>query len=101
RWRAVCSPGLDCLACSIGESEAVELIQRIWDMWLSAPEHLVSHLKVVTPQKANRPFNKIELEHPDGRISRIYAMPSTVVAGHSRTGAVVVFDEGARQRHAR
>src|SRR5262245_52687054 len=100
-WKVVFTAGIDCLAYSIGENEAVELIQRIWDMYLSAPSHLVSHLTVVTPKRGPRPFDKIEFQHPDGRISGIYAMPSTTVAGHSRSVAVVLFDEASRQRYAR
>ena len=100
-WKVVFSPGVDCLAYSIGEDEAVELIQRIWDMYLSAPAHLTAHLEVVTPKRGPRPYDKIEFQHPDGRISGIYAMPSTTVAGHSRAVAVVLFDEAARQRYAR
>lgn len=94
-------PGADVLVYSIKEDDAIEVVNRIWDMWLSLPPHFKALVKVIKPTRGVRPSTRIELEHPDGRVSTVTGMPATEKAGHSRSAALVIFDEASRQDHAR
>lgn len=93
--------GIDDLVYSIKEDDAAEQINRIWDMYLTLPSDFTDHLNVIKPFGGSRPSNRIELEHPDGRISTITGMPATKKAGHSRVARRVLFDEAAHQEYAR
>src|SRR5512146_2789957 len=100
-WYLLFRPGSDVLVYSIKEDDAIEVVNRIWDMWLSLPPHLKALAKVIKPTRGVRPSTRIELEHPDGRVSTVTGMPATEKAGHSRSAALVIFDEASRQDHAR
>lgn len=100
-WYLLFRPGSDVLVYSIKEDDAIEVVNRIWDMWLSLPPHFKAMVKVLKPTRGVRPSNRIELEHPDGRVSTVTGMPATEKAGHSRSAALVIFDEASRQDHAR
>ena len=100
-WYLLFRPGADVLVYSIKEEDAEEVVNRIWDMWLSLPEHFTEGIKVLKPTRGTRPSTRIELEHPDGRVSTITGMPATKSAGHSRSAALVIFDEASRQEYAR
>ena len=86
---------------SIKEDEAVEVINRIWDMYPSLPDYFTEGLNVVKPFGDARPTTRIEIEHPDGRVSTVSGMPATKKAGHSRVARRVLFDEAAHQEYAR
>jgi len=94
-------PGADILVYSIKEDDAQEVVNRIWDMWLSLPKHFTAGIKVLKPSRGARPSIRIELEHPDGKVSTVTGMPATKSAGHSRSAALVIFDEASRQDYAR
>lgn len=100
-WYLLFKPGSDVLIYSIKEKDAIEVVNRIWDMYLSLPEHLRDHVTVIKPTRGARPSTRIEVEHPDGRVSTIEAMAATESAGHSRSAALVIFDEASRQAYAR
>lgn len=100
-WYLLFKPGVDVLIYSIKEEDAAEVVNRIWDMWLSLPPHFKSLVKVLKPSRGARPTTRIEYEHPDGRVSTITGMPATASAGHSRSAALIIFDEASRQDHAR
>lgn len=100
-WYLLFRPGSDVLIYSIKEEDAVEVVNRIWDMYLSLPAHFKDQGRVIKPIRGIRPSTKIEFEHTDGRVSSISAMVSTEHAGHSRSAALVIFDEASRQEHAR
>lgn len=100
-WYMLFRPGSDVLVYSIKEDDAAEVINRIWDMWLSLPPHFKAMVKVLKPTRGVRPSTRIELEHADGRVSTVEGMPATEKAGHSRSAALVIFDEASRQDHAR
>lgn len=78
------------------EDDAAEIIDRIWTMFESLPEHLTFGVTVITPRGGFRPHLQIEFRHPDGRISRIRGMASTSSAGHGQTVASILLDEGSR-----
>lgn len=112
-WYLLFKPGTDVLIFSIGEDEAKEVVERIWGMYLSLTEdpskaHLArgvfGTVRVVTPQRG-KPSTVLKVEHtlPDGttRISTIEAMTSSPSKGHSRSAALVIFDELSRNEHAR
>lgn len=108
-WYLLYKPGTDVLIFSIGEDEAKEVVERIWGMFLSLeqdPEkrHLLNDVKVLTPARG-KPSTVIKVEHTlkDGttRISTIEAMTSSESKGHSRSAALVIFDELSRNEHAR
>jgi hypothetical protein len=101
-WDMVFFPGIDDLIYSIKEDDAIEQVNRVWDMWLSLPEWFKAllGLTVVKPFGGARPTSRIELEHPDGRLSTVTGMPATKKAGHSRVARRVLFDEMAHQEFA-
>jgi hypothetical protein len=98
-WKVLTTPGTKALAVSINETEASVLINRAWDLFESLPEHMKMDVKVLRPMKG-RPSTRIELEHPDGRISSLVAMPSTPKAGHGQVATLVILDEHARHAYA-
>lgn len=102
-WDLVFFPGIDDLIYSIKEEDAIEQVNRIWDIWLTVPDWLkeMAQLTVLKPWGDNRPSSRIEFEHPDGRVSTVTGMPATKKAGHSRVARRVLFDEGAHQEFAR
>lgn len=100
-WDLVMFPGTDDLVYSIKEEEAVEVINRIFDMYQSLPEYFKEGLTVLKPFGDARPSTRIEIEHPDGRVSTVSGMPATKKAGHSRVARRVLFDEAAHQEYAR
>jgi hypothetical protein len=100
-WDLVFFAGIDDLVYSIKEDDAIEQINRIWDLWLSLPDFFKYGLVVNKPFGGARPSNRIEIEHPDGRMSTVTGMPATKKSGHSRVARRVLFDEGAHQEFAR
>jgi len=100
-YDALFTPGADILIYSIKETDAIEVVNRIWDMWLSLPEHFKDLVTVVKPLRGGRPTNEIAFEHPDGRVSTITGMVATKSAGHGRSAKRILFDEASRQEYAR
>jgi len=100
-WDLLFFAGIDDLIYSIKEDDAIEQINRVWDLWLSLPDYMKVGLKVLKPWGDARPSNRIEIEHQDGRVSTVTGMPATKKSGHSRVARRVLFDEGAHQEFAR
>jgi hypothetical protein len=103
-WYLLYKPGTDVLIFSIGEDEAKEVVERIWGMFLSPggpPAHLLNGVKVITPARG-KPSTVIKVEHtlPDGTTrSRDRGDDlEPEQAGHSRSAALVIFDEALAQR---
>ncbi|GIV03968.1 MAG: hypothetical protein KatS3mg015_2798 [Fimbriimonadales bacterium] len=100
-WYLIFRPGTDVLVYSIKEDDAAEVVNRIWDMWESLKGTVfVDGLRVLKPAR-DRPTTRIEILHPDGKVSTVQGMVSTKKAGHSRSAALVIFDEAAHQEYAR
>lgn len=100
-WTSLFRPGSDVLVYSIKEDDASEVVGRIWDMWLSLPDHFKEGIKVLKPTRGTRPSTRIEFEFEDGRVSTITGMVATKSAGHGRSAALILFDEASRQEYAR
>ncbi len=102
-YDALFTPGADVLIYSIKEEDAIEVVNRIWDMWLSLPLLFKDSLRVrvLKPTRNARPSTTIEFEHPDRRVSTITGMAATKSAGHGRSAKRILFDEAARQDYAR
>jgi hypothetical protein len=102
-WDLLFFPGIDDLIYSIKEDDAIEQVNRVWDMWLSTPAWIkaLTEVTVLKPYGGARPTQRIEFEHPDGRVSTVTGMPATKKAGHSRVARRVLFDEMAHQEFAR
>jgi hypothetical protein len=100
-WTVLYKPGARVLVISINEEEASKVVNRLWDMLESLPEHLRNGVTVLKPSRGSRPNLHIELKHPDGRISSVIGLPSTKKAGHGETAALVILDEYARHEYAR
>jgi hypothetical protein len=100
-WTVLFKPGARVLVISINEEEASKVVNRLWDMYQSLPDHLKMGTTVVKPARETRPNLHIELKHPDGRISSVIGLPSTKKAGHGETAALVILDEYARHEYAR
>jgi hypothetical protein len=100
---ALLKSGVDVLIYSIKENDAIEVINRIWDMWLSVPPLIKEALgvTVLKPTRNARPSTEIVFEHRDGRVATITGMAATKSAGHGRSAALILFDEAARQDYAR
>ena len=99
-WQVLYRPGTRVLVISINEEEAAKVVNRLWDMLWSLPEHLRNGVTVLKPQKGSRPNLHIELKHPSGLISYVTGLPSTKKAGHGETAALVILDEFARHDYA-
>lgn len=102
-YDALFTPGADILIYSIKEQDAIEVINRIWDMWLSWSQDCkdILGLKVLKPARGGRPTTEIVFEFPDGRVSTITGMVATKSAGHGRSAKRILFDEASRQEYAR
>ena len=100
-WKALAMPGTRVLVISINEDEAIKVVNRIWDMYQSLPEHLKMDSLVQKPTKGARPSTLIELVFPDNRVSSIVGLPATRRAGHGETATLVLLDEFARHDFAR
>jgi hypothetical protein len=95
-WTCLFRPGSLVLIYRQKEADAGKIVERIWDMLHSLPQHLWNGARVINPTRGARPYNSIELQFPDGRISRIRGMSSTESAGHGETAALVIMDEFSR-----
>lgn len=114
-WYGLYRPGNRVLIQSKNEDDAADLVDHIWEMFLSLaprdetndePAGDYTYLRnSVTQEKPKRegvrPFLDIEWVHLNGRISQINAMASTAGAGHGRTAAFVILDEFSRHPYAR
>jgi hypothetical protein len=92
-WEALTKPGTRHMIYRQNEDEAIDVVQRIWLMFESLPEHLRFGVRVIVPRQTFQPSNRIVLEHPDGRISRIIGKVAKPARGS--TAATVLFDEAA------
>lgn len=116
-WYLLCVPGSRVLVQSKNEDDAADLVDHIWEMYLSLGvreeddgtvtdlTHLRNNVKVMKPARAGaRPHLDIEFQHQVGRdtkISQLNAMASTAGAGHGRTASFVILDEFSRHPYAR
>lgn len=108
-WYLLYRPGTRVLVQSKNEDDASDLVDHIWEMWLSLDNrqdgdysHLRQGIKVLRPAKSgSRPHLDIEFLHRDGRKSELNAMASTAGAGHGRTAGFVILDEFSRHPYAR
>ena len=105
-WFLLYKPGTRVLIQSKNEDDAADLVDHIWEMFLSLQRdhgHLLNGVRIITPANPakHRPHLNIEAEHRDGRITQINAMASTSGAGHGRTAALVILDEFSRHPYAR
>jgi len=100
-WKLLTMPGTRALVVSINEDEAIKVVNRIFDMFVSLPEHLRFEAEVTKPTRGARPSTLIEFTFPDGRISSVVGLPSTRRAGHGETATIVLLDEYARHEYAR
>jgi hypothetical protein len=100
-WKLLTKPGTRALIVSINEDEAIKVVNRLFDMFLSLPEHLRFEAELTKPSRGARPSTLIELTFPDGRISSVVGLPSTRRAGHGETATLVLLDEYARHEYAR
>jgi len=92
-WKLLTMPGTRVLVVSINEDEAIKVINRLFDMFNSLPEHLRFDAEITKPTRGARPSTLIELTFPDGRISSAVGLPSTRRAGHGETATLVLLDE--------
>jgi len=100
-WKLLTRPGTRALIVSINEDEAIKVVNRLFDMFLSLPGHLRFDAKITKPTRDARPTTLIEFTFPDGRISSVVGLPSTRRAGHGETATLVLLDEYARHEYAR
>ena len=100
-WKLLTMPGTRALVVSINEDEAIKVVNRVFDMYRSLPEHLQFEAKITKPTRDARPSTLIEFTFPDGRISSVVGLPSTRRAGHGETATIVLLDEYARHEYAR
>lgn len=100
-WKGVASqPGSVHLVYRQKEDDAKKIIGRMWDM-LQSPlvDVFIKAVKarVITPGRPGvRPSNRIEIEFPNGRVSRWTGMASTESAGHGDVVSSALLDEYSR-----
>ncbi len=100
-WKLLTKPGTRVLVVSINEDEAIKVVNRMFDMFHSLPEHLQFEAKITKPSRDARPSTLIEFTFKDGRISSCVGLPSTRRAGHGEVATLVLLDEFARHEYAR
>src|SRR5262245_16880981 len=100
-WKLLTMPGTRALLVSINEDEAIKIVNRLFDMFVSLPSHLQFGAQITKPTRGARPTTLIEFTFPDGRISTVVGLPSTRRAGHGETATIVILDEYARHEYAR
>jgi hypothetical protein len=100
-WKLLTKPGTRVLIVSINEDEAIKVVNRMFDMFNSLPEHLRFECEITKPSRGARPSTLIEFTFKDGRISSAVGLPSTRRAGHGEVGTLVLLDEFARHEYAR
>ena len=100
-WKLLTKPGTRALVVSINEDEAIKVVNRIYDMFNSLPEHLRFEVEITKPSRGARPTTLIEFTFPDGKISSLVGMPSTRRAGMGETATIVLLDEFSRHEYAR
>jgi hypothetical protein len=93
-------PGTRGLIVSINEDEAIKVVNRMFDMFNSLPEHLQFGAKITKPTRDARPSTLIEFTFPDGTISSAVGFPSTRRAGHGEVATLVLLDEFSRHEYA-
>ena len=74
-WKLLTLPGTRVLVVSINEDEAIKVVNRLFDMFHSLPEHLRFEAKMFKPTRGARPSTLIEFMFPDGRISSVVGLP--------------------------
>jgi len=99
-WKLITMPGTRALIVSINEDEAIKVVNRLFDMYASLPQHLRFGSTIQKPTRGARPTTLIEFSFPDGRISSVVGLPSTRRAGHGETATIVLLDEYARHEYA-
>jgi hypothetical protein len=99
-WKLLTMPGTRALLVSINEDEAIKVVNRLFDMFNSLPDHLRFDAEIQKPTRGARPTTLIEFIFPDGRISSVVGLPSTRRAGHGETATIVLLDEYARHEYA-
>jgi hypothetical protein len=101
-WKLLTMPGTRVLIVSINEDEAIKVVNRMFDMFNSLPEHLRFEAEISKPSRGARPSTVIEFTFKGGTvISSAVGMPSTRRAGHGEVGTLVLLDEFARHEYAR
>jgi hypothetical protein len=100
-WKLLTKPGTRVLIVSINEDEAIKVVNRMFDMFHSLPEHLRFEAEITKPSRGARPSTLIEFTFKDGRLSSAVGLPSTRRAGHGEVGTLVLLDEYARHEYAR
>ena len=100
-WKLLTMPGTRVLIVSINEDEAIKVVNRMFDMFHSLPDHLCFEAEVTKPSRGARPSTLIEFTFKDGRISSAVGLPSTRRAGHGEVATLVLLDEYARHEYAR
>lgn len=100
-WKLLTMPGTRMLVVSINEDEAIKVVNRLFDMYHSLPDHLRFEAKISRPTRNSRPTTLIEFSFPDGRISSAVGLPSTRRAGHGEVATLVLLDEYSRHEYAR
>lgn len=100
-WKLLTMPGTRVLIVSINEDEAIKVVNRLFDMFVSLPEHLRFEAQVTKPSREARPTTLVEFTFPDGRISSAVGFPSTRRAGHGEVATLVLLDEYSRHEYAR
>lgn len=100
-WYLLYRPGARVLIFSTKQTEAVKVINRIWEMMQSLPKVLWNGVTVYKPAKGARPQEEIIVVHRNGKASSIIAFTSSPSAGHGETAAFVILDEYSRQEYAR
>lgn len=103
-WIMLYIPGMNVFVQSKTEADAADLVDHIWEMFLSLEDksHLRNGVQLETPAKiTTRPHTTIELVHRNGKKSKLVGMASTSGAGHGRTGGFAILDEFSRHAYAR
>ena len=97
-WDLIFFPGIDDLIYSIKEEDAIEQVNRIWDIWLTVPDWMkeMAQLTVLKPFGAARPSSRIEFEHPDGRVSTVTGMTSGKAVDQRHLDYTRGYYDGAR-----
>ena len=99
-WKTIWRPGSTALVYRQKEADAVDVVCRMYDMFISTPEWLRNGAVLTRPLRARPSTSGMEFTFPDGKTSRILPMTSAVSAGHGYTASEVLLDEFAYMDNA-
>jgi hypothetical protein len=103
-WKMIFNPGYTVVGLSRGDTEAMELVDRMGFMLKYLPRWLIQPADEKDPGWTGLTYTAtlhlITIYHPGGEAAKFQAFPASANAGRSFTSSLVIIDEWAFQQFA-